>query len=57
MSFCHCVYKIYDRSFAFYVLKNYVIERLCLYVLLSKKVLQMDFKMPLYTCFLPCLRA
>ncbi len=25
MSFCHCVYKIYDRSFAFYVLKNYVI--------------------------------
>ena len=57
MFFCHCVYKIYDRSFAFYVLKNYVIERLCLYVLLSKKVFLMDFKMPLYTCSLPCLRA
>ena len=25
MSFCHCVYKIYYRFFAFYVLKNYVI--------------------------------
>ena len=25
MSFCHCVYKIYYRSFAFSVLKNYVI--------------------------------
>ena len=57
MSFCHCVYKIYYRSFAFSVLKNYVIERLCLYVLLSKKVFLMGFKMPLYTCFLPCLRA
>ena len=57
MSFCHCVYKIYYRSFAFSVFKNYVIERLCLYVLLSKKVFLIDFKMPLYTCFLPCLRA
>lgn len=57
MSFCHCVYKIYYRFFAFSVLKNYVIERLCLYVLLSKKVFLMGFKMPLYTCFLPCLRA
>ena len=44
MPFCHCVYKIYYRSFAFYVLKKYVIERLCLYVLLSKKVLLMDLK-------------
>ena len=44
MSFCHCVYKIYYRFFAFYVLKNYVIERLCLYVLLSKKVFLMDLK-------------
>ena len=25
--------------------------------LLSKKVFLMDFKMPLYICFLPCLRA
>ena len=25
MSFCHCVYKIYYRFFAFSVLKNYVI--------------------------------
>ena len=36
MSFCHCVYKIYYRFFAFYVLKKYV--------LLSKKVLLMDLK-------------
>ena len=36
MSFCHCVYKIYYRSFAFSVLKNYV--------LLSKKVFLMDLK-------------
>ncbi len=49
MFFCHCVYKIYYRFFAFSVLKNYV--------LLSKKVFLMDFKTPLYTCFLPCLRA
>ena len=36
MSFCHCVYKIYYRFFAFSVLKNYVF--------LSKKVLLMDLK-------------
>ena len=49
MSLCHCVYKMYYRYFAF---KDYVIKRICLFVIVSIKyiIVPLSLDICLFVC-------